>query len=475
MQIKCTTNNRYFPPLLDVSTLLNFFCIFCVCGLFSCLEAIEISSALSEYSTGKKEISSPNLLIKIPTRSRPSQFFQVLDKYYENLSGEVPYLFLITCDVDDETMNCPEVRNRLMNYPNLDVYYSENRSKVEAYNRDINDYVDWFDILLITSDDMIPVIYGYDKIISEHMQTNFPDLDGVLNFNDGYINDILNTYPIIGKKYYQRFNYVYHPAYTSLWCDNELTVVSRILGKEAAFDDVIIYHNHPCWTGSSSDALLQHNESFFQQDKAIYEKRQAHSFDLDENTIRQNFSKVWSILICTLDERKDQFNYIYTKLQNQIKENGLENNVEILSFCDNRNFSVGHKRNALLRASKGLYTCFVDDDDDVHNEYVKMIHNKLKRNPDCVSLLGIYTVNHQNPRFFKHSIVYRSYFESNNVFYRPPNHLNPIRRSIAAQFLFPKITIGEDTDWAMQIARSGLLKTEEDIQIPYYFYNYVPK
>lgn len=431
---------------------------------------------LSQCSYAQEVIDSslPKLLIKIPTRSRSEQFFNTLDLYYRKLSGEIPYWFLITCDLDDPTMNCAEVKERFAHYPNLTVQFSRNETKIEAYNRDIEKYVDWFDILLVTSDDMEPVAQGYDKIIADQMLAHFPDFDGVLNFHDGYVGEILNTLPVIGKKYYERFGYAYHPAYHALWCDNELTVVSRMLGKEAVINQIIIRHNHPLYRSASFDALLTRNESFYYTDQAIYEQRRARCFDLKDQIFEEALPKDWSILICTLKEREQSFQRLYEKLKKQIQEEGLDDKVEILFFLDNREKSIGAKRNALLRQSKGIYINFIDDDDDVHDHYIKMIYEKLQYRPDCVSLTGIITFNYENPKIFIHSIQYRTYLQKNGIYYRPPNHLNPIKRSIGSQFLFPDQSYSEDTDWAMQIVKSGLLKTEEVITEPYYFYLYIP-
>lgn len=184
---------------------------------------------------------------------------------------------------------------------------------------------------------------------------------------------------------------------------------------------------------------------------------------------------LWSILICTLDERADKFNYIYSKLLHQITQLNLNFDIEILFFRDNREYSVGYKRNMLIEKSRGAYICFIDDDDDIHAQYIKMIYRGLQTNPDCVSLKGIMTTNGKKPQKFIHSIRYRSYAFKNGIFYRPPNHLNPIRRSIAILYKFPEVSMGEDTAWAMQIANGRLIKTEYSINTPYYFYNFVHK
>ena len=67
--------------------------------------------------------------------------------------------------------------------------------------------------------------------IRQKMIKHFPDTDGVLWFFDGWRKD-LNTLCIIGRKYYERFGYIYHPDYKSFWCDAEFTEVANKLKKQ---------------------------------------------------------------------------------------------------------------------------------------------------------------------------------------------------------------------------------------------------
>lgn len=184
-------------------------------------------------------------------------------------------------------------------------------------------------------------------------------------------------------------------------------------------------------------------------------------------------TKLWSILICTLEERAQSFERIYSKLQNQIHEYHLEDEVEVLFFKDNREHSIGFKRNALLNQSQAEYISFVDDDDDVHDLYVPLIYRQLLKKPDCVSLMGIMTTCGQNPEMFIHSINYNDkYCTKNNMHFRPPNHLNPVKRLLASQCAFPDSNFGKDYEWAMKIAAAGLLNNEATLLVPYYFYLY---
>lgn len=435
------------------------------------LPAHNISGNESIKSVNDKKITT-KLLIKIPTRGRPEQFFTALDGYYSHLSNQVPYHFLITCDNDDKSMNNPEVIKKLSAYSNLTFNFSDNLSKVDAYNKDIDLIA--FDILLAGSDNKNVQAYNYDKTIVALMESKFPDYDGVINYNDAKVGPQTISYPIVGKKYYQRFGYLYNPAYKSFNADEELTLVARVLGKEVVNTDHIITTNPVVAGQSAGDETSKKNAFNKGTDAVTFKNRRDLNFDIETKFANDpKFSKVWSIMICTLEERKEVFNKIYTNLMDQINALNLNDKVEVIFIRDNREITIGHKRNELMRMSKGKYVNFVDDDDEIHSLYVKIIYEKLLENPDNVDLMGIITTNGKNPKLFIHTIAYNNIYETvDGVYYRPPNHWNAMRKSIAAQFLFPKVNVGEDKAWTLDIARTGLLKKEAKIRDPYYFYNY---
>ena len=128
---------------------------------------------------------------------------------------------------------------------------------------------------------MIPQEQGYDTIIKQSFNKFFPDTDGVLWFNDGYQGSNLNTLCILGKKYYDRFGYIYNPTYVSLWCDTEFTEVSKLLKKVKYIPHIIIKHEHPVWLGEKWDDLQVKNDSFNNFDRINYEKRKKNNFDLN--------------------------------------------------------------------------------------------------------------------------------------------------------------------------------------------------
>jgi glycosyltransferase involved in cell wall biosynthesis len=176
-----------------------------------------------------------------------------------------------------------------------------------------------------------------------------------------------------------------------------------------------------------------------------------------------------SILIPTLVQRIDMYNSLLEALHKQVT-----NEVEILSHSDPF-MSIGEKRNELLNNAKGEYVCFIDDDDEISENYIKNLLEGISKDVDCCSLRGIITFDYDSPKYFEHSIKYNEYKTTDNpiTYERYPNHLNCIKASIAKQFKFPEINHGEDTDWATQIHKSGLIKSEHYINETMYYYKFI--
>lgn len=219
-----------------------------------------------------------NILVKFPTRGRPDLFFKTLEIYYSQASKFGKMHFLVSIDNDDPYMNTDKVKAKLTTYVNLSFHLGDSKNKIDAVNRDMN-FAPEYDIILLASDDMIPQVYGYDEIIRKNMQEHYPDTDGILFFNDGYRGKELNTLCILGKKYYQRFNYIYNPEYLSLFADNEFMDIGWMLNKQTYFDDVIIRHEHPeHGFHMQKDRIHELNEIHYVTDLRVYQKRKSNNF-----------------------------------------------------------------------------------------------------------------------------------------------------------------------------------------------------
>ena len=131
------------------------------------------------------------LIVKMATRSRPEKFKSVMQRYFDFLSGKHDVRFVISCDEDDETMNNDDMKSwfeETKKTYDLKYVYGHSKNKVEACNADLDDEVG--DVLLVASDDMVPVMENYDDIVYQAFQQTFPDYDGAVKFNDGLRNEI---------------------------------------------------------------------------------------------------------------------------------------------------------------------------------------------------------------------------------------------------------------------------------------------
>jgi hypothetical protein len=222
------------------------------------------------------------ILFKLPSRTRPKRVFEVLDATLENISDKENYEFLLTLDEDDQSMNNYNTIQKLNSYKNMNYVFGSSNSKIEAVNRDVKEFEKDWDILVLLSDDMVPIYKGFDNVIREKYDEFFPNLDGVTWFNDGFQKSRINTLCILGKTYYDRFGYIYHPSYKSLYCDNEFTIVANKLGKQKYFDKVLIEHRHFSIGNNREryDQLYVRNDSLMKTDELNYYKRESINFDL---------------------------------------------------------------------------------------------------------------------------------------------------------------------------------------------------
>lgn len=221
------------------------------------------------------------ILLKLPVRARAQKMIDVLAMYKNTCSKPSNVQVIISLDIDDETMTDEIVEKALNVFPNTEVFKNQPNGKIAACNANLDKMEDDVQIIVLASDDMIPQVMGWDEVLIDEMKTHYPDTDGVLFHNEGYLGKVLNCMVICGRKYFERFNYLYHPSYKSLWCDNEFQKVADSLGKQTYFPLCLFKHQHYARNPNiKMDDLMQHNESFYKEDQLNFEARQRAGFPI---------------------------------------------------------------------------------------------------------------------------------------------------------------------------------------------------
>ena len=232
----------------------------------------------------------PKILIKFPSRNRPLRFFNSLNSVFSTAYNPENIFVLATLDSDDSSMNNGVIIDRLQDYNdmNICVIYGQSKSKVDAINRDmdtINKHfpaaADW-DILVVLSDDIRFTFRGWDEIIAEEMRNNFPDNDGYLHFKEKDTQKALNVMEIMGRPYYERFGYIYHPSYKSLWCDNEKTEIAKMLRKYVYVDLEIFVHENPAYGYQPKDEMFIQQQDLWADDEENFRRRKCINFEIEK-------------------------------------------------------------------------------------------------------------------------------------------------------------------------------------------------
>lgn len=177
-----------------------------------------------------------------------------------------------------------------------------------------------------------------------------------------------------------------------------------------------------------------------------------------------------SILLPTVKGREDKFERLKAKLDSQ----AMSTATQILSLCDNKEISVGTKRQLLLQQAQGEYIVFVDDDDDVPDYYVSELLNAIQYRPDCIGFLIQCTTDGKDQRSAIASKQFDKWADNQHGFdyVRTTYHKTPVRRDIALQVGFKDLRFAEDADYSERLKQSGLLKFEWFIGKVMYYYQY---
>lgn len=178
-----------------------------------------------------------------------------------------------------------------------------------------------------------------------------------------------------------------------------------------------------------------------------------------------------SILICSIPSRRKFLSRLDSLIQWQ--KSPFPNDVEVIVNSDNA--SIGSKRNTLLSQAKGEYCAFIDDDDLVAPNYIELVLKAIETKPDVVGMNLIMTTDGLRAERSFHllevenwSEIQEPYIPGHKMYFRCPNHLNPVKTEIARKVGFPDISMGEDRDYSLRLREH--LHTQVVIHQPIYFY-----
>jgi Glycosyl transferase family 2 len=124
--------------------------------------------------------------------------------------------------------------------------------------------------------------------------------------------------------------------------------------------------------------------------------------------------------------------------------------VEHLVLCDNRARSIGAKRQSLVDIARGKYIAFVDDDDEVSDDYVERLLFAAATGADVITFRqrAIYNGLESEVHFGINN--QDGPFNPGGITLRAPWHVCAWKREVVAGCLFGESNYGEDLVWCQQ-------------------------
>jgi len=146
--------------------------------------------------------------------------------------------------------------------------------------------------------------------------------------------------------------------------------------------------------------------------------------------------------------------------------------VEVLSIEDDKQISIGKKRDLLYAVAFGKYSWQIDDDDSIHPEAIKMILEAIdKEAPDCITFREKCIID---GRYYasNHALKYQKWAENSDGYdyVRSPFYKDVIKTEIAQKVPFPDIRWNEDEQFSYALLPH--LKTEVHIDEELYIYQH---
>lgn len=199
-----------------------------------------------------------------------------------------------------------------------------------------------------------------------------------------------------------------------------------------------------------------------------------------------------SILIPTVTGREESFHKLIDFLLSQCKPATVfmnvvqvmqepfyevEQEVEIIIYKDNKEISIGEKRNELYKRAHGKFSWMIDDDDWTHYEAIKLIIDAIKSNPDadCIGFKELCIYNGKRVESSNFSLKYKEWADNYDGFnhVRTPFHKTPIATKLCQSVGVKDLRYGEDHQFAKDIY--PLLENEVYIDEFLYYYRHNDK
>lgn len=136
-------------------------------------------------------------------------------------------------------------------------------------------------VLIAISDDFVPPI-NWDNLLLDVPPKGWIEGEYVVKVHDGY-NPQIFVLPILTRKRYEKFGYIFYPKYESMYCDTEFGEVA-IRDKVVLYAEYLLFEHYHCDVGKrvrDEHDLVHASPERYVRGESLYKLRKALNFPQD--------------------------------------------------------------------------------------------------------------------------------------------------------------------------------------------------
>jgi hypothetical protein len=244
-------------------------------------------------------------------------------------------------------------------------------------------------ILMGVMDDLFPP-QGWDTLVIQSLD-GLEESDTVVQFSTGSPRDaepLINAGALTRKRY-ERYGYIVHPSYESMFADNELTALAVQDGALLQRLDIQFEHRHPAFGKSDMDSVYvqENREEAYKRGRENFLKRQAlgfPKFDTSRVTLARK-----PLIACCLPGSVYSSQWVASFMQLHMALSVKYNPVPLFGYSSN----VYITRTAMAQSLRQFeplpdFVLWIDDDNLLSYDQFEMLMKVLEDRPEANGAFG---------------------------------------------------------------------------------------
>lgn len=214
-----------------------------------------------------------DLLVIVPTRSRPDNLLRLVDA----MRG--------TCTEDVQVLVCLDTDDAHNYEPIEGVWYLiKERQRFGAWTNEAAVlYAGAFRYLGVIGDNSVPRTKGWDRAVTATLEELGT---GICYGNDLLQGENLPTVCFMTSDIVSTLGYMHPPTLVHMYCDNFWLELGRAMGRIRYLPDVVIEHLHPSKGKSANDPVYGASASLMERDRIAFETYMQDCFEADLLKVR---------------------------------------------------------------------------------------------------------------------------------------------------------------------------------------------